>query len=360
MLKNIATNLMHINSPSMATLDTVSEYQRVFINDAIGEIDKNLFKAKRTKTLKLKLESLEYIWNILEVEFNTYNISKYKAVIIEEEFVASLDWYYDSTHTGVVVNLSSSSVNGCWHYIQDIENYLLEYIIKAKSVSYTILQHENGELQETNYQDVIDVAFNPLAVPFIEDVDAYIEAFLDAKAPVLILQGAAGTGKTTFVKQILKTMQNKILNKRDELQVTYSFDENVFYSSEFYKQLIFDDYDVQVYEDINQVLYKNQEDELDPINKFLSVTDGLISKYKKIIITTNIESKSQLNPALLRPGRCFDVLEFRNLEGVEIDNLCDSCAKELTLQTESISLSEFFAKKDGMKHSSMISNRVGF
>lgn len=354
------TNKMHINSPSLISLDSVSEYQRVFINDAIGEVDKSIFKAKRNKTIKIKLESLEYVWNILEADFNMYSISKYKAIIIEEEFIASLDWYYDSTHTGIVVNLSSATINGCWHHIEDIENHLLEYVIKDKSVSYTILQYENGELRETNYQDVLKVAFNPLATPFINDVEAYVESFLNSKSPLLILQGEAGTGKTTFVKYLLQAIQERVLQRREELQVTYSFDESVFYSSDFYKQLIYDDYDVQVYEDINQVLHKNQESELDPINKFLSITDGLISKYKKIIITTNIESKYQLNPALLRPGRCFDVIEFRKLKGVEIDRLCDSYLEDFTLDKESINLSEFYAKRDGMNNTQLLSSRVGF
>jgi hypothetical protein len=281
-------------------------------------------------------------------------------MIIEDSFIATLDWNYDSTHTGVNVSISSKSIKGCLEYIEKIKSYLSEFLVDDKSVQYSILQYENGIVNETNYQDTIDIDFNPLATPFIDDVENYIENFLNSKAPVLILQGEAGTGKTTFIKKILQTMQERVLKQRDEFRVTYSFDENVFYSSDFYKQLIFDDYDVQVYEDINQVLHKNQDAEINPINKFLSVSDGLVSKYKKIIITTNIESKHQLNPALLRPGRCFDVVEFRKLRGVEIDNLCDSCAKDLHLQIEEINLSEFYASKDGEQNSQLITSRVGF
>jgi hypothetical protein len=353
-------NLMHINSPTIALLDSLGEYQRVFINDAIGKLSPEIFKIKRSEILKLNFDNIDDIWATLEEKFNFYGISEYKSMVIDDDFLAIFNWSYESTHVGIFVTLSASSIKEVKEYIENIKKVLSSYLVTSKSVNYNILQNDNGSLHETTYQDILNVDFNPIAVPFISDVDRYIENFLNAKAPILILQGSPGTGKTTFVKYILQAMQKRVLQLKDEFNVTYSFDEELFYSSDFYKQLIFDDYDVQVYEDINQVLYKNQEAELNPINKFLSVTDGLISKYKKIIITTNIESKSQLNPALLRPGRCFDVLEFRNLEGVEIDNLCDSCAQELTLQTESISLSEFFAKKDGMKHSSMVLNRVGF
>jgi len=354
------TNLMQLNAPMLATLDSLSEYQQVVINDKIGELDKNIFQSKRTKTLKLSFKYIEEIWDVLEKDFNLYSVSEYKANIIEDDFLVSLDWYYDSTHKGFAMAILAPSIKQCNNVIADIESSLSSYLVTDKSISYSILQYDNGAMNETNYQDILDVEFNPLATPFIEDVDKYIENFLNSKAPLLILQGEAGTGKTTFVKQILKTMQEKILKEKEGLKVTYSFDENIFYSSDFYKQLIYDDYDVQVYEDINQVIHKNQEQEINPINKFLSITDGLVSKYKKIIITTNIESKYQLHPALLRPGRCYDVIEFRELKGVEIDNLCDSCAKDLYLQTESINLSEFYAKKDGLHNSKLTLSKVSF
>ena len=356
-------NLMHINSNNIGIMETLTDYQRLFINNRIGlESSKDFMKAKRTKILNLRFDNIDDVWKTLELEYDCYSISAYKMYIIHETFVATLSWYYESSATGIAIVLSSESIQKSYEYISEIENILSEFLVKENVVSYTILQNDNSEvLNETFYQDNIDVDFNPVATPFINDPQSYIENFLCSKAPVLILQGEAGTGKTTFVKNILQTMQNKIQKKREEFKVMYSFDENIFYLSDFYKRIIYDDYDVLVLEDINQVLYKNQDtDTLNPINKFLSVTDGLISKYKKIIITTNIESKHHINQALLRPGRCYDVIPFRKLEGVEIDDLCDSVAKDLHLQTESINLSEFYAKCDSEQNTRVLDSRVGF
>jgi ATP-dependent 26S proteasome regulatory subunit len=145
------------------------------------------------------------------------------------------------------------------------------------------------------------------------------------------------------------------------LDVRYSFDENIFGSNDFYSKIIFDDHDIFVLEDINNIIHKNSnEDYSNAINKFLSVTDGLVSKKQKIIISTNIESKTQLYPALIRPGRCYDVVKFRKLQGEEIDNLCDSCAKDLDLQIDTINASEFFAKCDGEQNSKLVNNKIGF
>ena len=356
------TNLMHIPSSNIGVMETITDYQRLFINNKIGlKSTQSRMKSKRTQVLNCQFDNIEDIWKTLELKYDCYSMSIYKMLIIHEEFIANLSWHYESSHTGIAIVLSSESIQRSNDYILEIESALSKFIVKNKVVSYTILQNDNSEiLNEIFYQDSIDVDFNPVATPFIEDVDTYIEDFLNSKAPVMILQGEPGTGKTTFVKYLLQTMQSKVQEKRANFNAMYSFDENIFYLSDFYKRLIFDEYDVLVLEDINQVLHKNQDAEINPINKFLSVTDGLISKYKKIIITTNIESKYQLNPALLRPGRCFDVLEFRKLRGVEIDNLCDSCAKDLQLQTESINLSEFYAKRDASYNTSLLSNKVGF
>lgn len=358
------TNLMHIDSNNLGNMDTTSEYQQLFINDIIGrKNNSDLMKAHRIQVINCEVDNIEDIWIILEDKYNLYSTSKYRATIIEENFIAIINWQYQSSLIGLTLRVLSSNISNCKKYIEDIKNTLSDLIVVDEDlVSYTILQNDNSEtLNETFYKESIDVDFNPIATPFIEDVDTYIENFLNSKAPVLILQGEPGTGKTTFVKYLLQTMQSKVLKKRENFKAMYSFDENIFELSDFYKRLIYDEYDVLVLEDINQVLHKNQDSEsLNPINKFLSVTDGLISKYKKIIITTNIESKHHINQALLRPGRCYDVIPFRKLEGVEIDDLCDSVAKDLHLQTESINLSEFYAKCNNEQNSKVISSRVGF
>lgn len=358
-------NLMHINSNNIGTMDNTLEYQKLFLNNLIGtSLNKSLMKVRRNKTLNIVINDIESIWELLLQKYkNAYSASPYSMYIIENKFIATINWQYESSFTGLTLSVLSNTIEECNNNIEEINSTLSKFTLKNENIiSYTILQNDNTSiLNELYYEESVSVDFNPVATPFIEDVDAYIENFLNSKAPVLILQGEPGTGKTTFVKYLLKTMQNKVQTKRNDFKAMYSFDENIFYLSDFYKRIIYDDYNVLVLEDINQVLHKNQDDgSLNPINKFLSVTDGLISKYKKIIITTNIESKTHINQALLRPGRCYDVIAFRKLEGVEIDNLCDSVARDLQLQIESINLSEFYAKCNNEQNTKVISSRVGF
>ena len=356
-------NLMQISSQNIGYMDTLNEYHRLYINNKIGSILLNYkLHVKKRITLHFNKINIENIWKLLESKYEIYIFENDKVMILSNNFIAEFNKNYVSSHIGIRLYIASDTIDNCDKYINQIKNDLKEFLIQDDIVEYIVLQYENNEkLNMTFYEDNINIDFNHLAVPFINDVDSYINDFITSSSPVLILQGKAGTGKTTFTKYILSKLKEKLKTHNANINTMYSFDENIFYSSDFYSKLIFEDYDILILEDINQAIHKNQnEQDLNPLNKFLSVTDGLISKYKKIIITTNIESKTQLNQALIRPGRCFDVLNFRNIEGVEIDNLCDDCAKDLDLKTESISISEFYAKCNDEQNTDISKVTVGF
>lgn len=354
-------NLMEINSPNIGTMNSLFDFQKLNINNLIGEKLKNgIGKHSKFEYVNLKYDSIDEVHEVLEDQFNFYKVDRTDGYIIEDEFIADIALQYESTNIGFSISVLSNSLKSCSTYIYKIKEALSKFVINKPLVSYEVIQYKNNEdISTLIYKDSIYNDFNPLTIPYIENADEYIEKFLNSKAPILILQGIPGTGKTTFSKQILSKMEEKKIHST--LDVIYSFDESIFYSTGFYNKIICSDYDVLVLEDFNNSIHKNQDEQgPNPINKFLSIADGLISKYKKIIITTNIESKNQLHQALIRPGRCFDVMKFRNLEGVEIDDLCDSCAKDLDLQIESINLSEFYAKCNGEQNSLVSNSKIGF
>ena len=78
------------------------------------------------------------------------------------------------------------------------------------------------------------------------------------------------------------------------------------------------------------------------MQKFLNLGDGILSnKKKKIIITTNLENLSSIDPALTRPGRCFDALEFTPLTKEQALKLNPS----LQLEQENYTLAEIYNDK---------------
>jgi ATP-dependent 26S proteasome regulatory subunit len=122
--------------------------------------------------------------------------------------------------------------------------------------------------------------------------------------------------------------------------------------------MIIIDYDIIILEDMNNILYKNQDNNQNILAKFLSVTDGLLSKDTKIIISTNIESRSQINEALMRPGRSFNTIHFRKLKVEEVKALADSYNKKMNLRP--MNISEFYANVNNEQNNKIINNTTGF
>lgn len=359
-------NIMTINSPHIASIETLLEYQKPFINARIGEYLKtHSIACRRTYKIAIKKNTFDKVCQSLESKYELFSTYDNRATILDENFIAELWIFGVSSYSGLTVNIASCSLTSCEKSIEKLKNDLKEYSIETTPIRYEVCQYDTGGLITTSYSDLDNSAqFNPLAVPFIENIDSYIDKFITSNASILILYGLPGTGKSTFAKYILSKMQEYVINTIDKpiFNVLYSCDENVFQSAQFFDIMVYQEYDAIVLEDFNQTIHKNTDDQsgLNPLNKLLSITDGVISKRQKIIITTNIESKTQIHNALVRPGRCFDAVNFRNLDSAEVNNLGDSYSKELELQMKSISVSEFYAKYHEEQNSIIVSSKVGF
>lgn len=184
-----------------------------------------------------------------------------------------------------------------------------------------------------NYRPAIQAAYPWIKVP----LDQYIGEFLDSDANVLILIGPPGTGKTTFIK-------NLIHQAKANAKVAY--DEKVLQGDDFFAGFIEDDCRFLIMEDADTFL-ESRQDGNTMMHKFLNVSDGLISAAdKKLVFSTNLPNVRDIDSALLREGRCFDVLEFRCLNRVEAQKVLDEVGTNRTLPDGSdFSLAELFSSQ---------------
>lgn len=161
-----------------------------------------------------------------------------------------------------------------------------------------------GSIDKHGYLRQSMVSLNYEILNLYEDVNMKMlcEDFLDSKDYLLFLLGNPGVGKSSILKYMMKyctkfsyiklTKEDLLNDGAINLIQDKLFDENIC--------LFLDD----VFMDL-----ENRENNLF-IEKITSLTSGIVSGNLKVIITTN-QTVHNINEVLLRPGRCFDVIEMK-------------------------------------------------
>jgi energy-coupling factor transporter ATP-binding protein EcfA2 len=177
--------------------------------------------------------------------------------------------------------------------------------------------------------------------PFLKDetIEDYYDRYLESSASILLLIGPPGTGKTTFIRGLLHHASKNAI-------VTY--DEKILERDYVFARFLEDDVGVMVIEDADNFL-KSRSDGNTMMHRFLNVGDGLISvRGKKLIFSTNLPSIRDVDPALVRPGRCFDVVTFDNYSLEQAEKLSKKLGvsfEKKDNKSDTYSLAEVFFKQ---------------
>jgi hypothetical protein len=135
----------------------------------------------------------------------------------------------------------------------------------------------------------------------------FMRDYLNADESILLMAGPPGTGKTTLLRHMI--VENK-------LSANVCYDEALMKSDQVFQSFLMgSDSDMMVIEDADTILSSRERDNNKLMSRFLNVSDGLIKlPNKKLVFTTNLTDFARVDPALLRPGRCFAVLHTRALD----------------------------------------------
>jgi len=151
------------------------------------------------------------------------------------------------------------------------------------------------------------------------DVENLSESFLKSPQSILLIFGEPGTGKSKLIQYILgKSPQ--VFRRKVNVLIMKGI-ENIKDSADSIS--VYLDNDIVVLDDFDFVsLKRDGNDEISSvISTILSATDGFLPKRAKIIISTNKTFK-EIDPALLRPSRLFDVLELKPIPKEHFENVC--------------------------------------
>jgi hypothetical protein len=184
--------------------------------------------------------------------------------------------------------------------------------------------------------------------PFLkgESLGNYYDRYMESSANILLLIGPPGTGKTTFIRGLLAHTNSSAI---------VSYDSAILDKDGFFARFIEDDASVMVLEDSDAFL-KPRTDGNTMMHRFLNVGDGLVTtKGKKMIFSTNLPSIRDIDSALTRPGRCFDILTFAPLSQDEAKVLAGKLGATIGEQS-SWSVAEIFNKQQNKPEE----RKVGF
>ena len=193
--------------------------------------------------------------------------------------------------------------------------------------------------------------------PFLngESLASYYKRYMESNANILLLIGPPGTGKTTFIRGLLAQTDSSAI---------VSYDANILDKDGFFARFIEDDASIMVLEDSDAFL-KSRSDGNTMMHRFLNVGDGLVTtKGKKMIFSTNLPSIRDIDSALVRPGRCFDIVTFDLLSVQEAQALATRLNVTLPVrprgkETQKYSIAEVFNEQINAP-SAQSNRKVGF
>lgn len=273
-------------------------------------------------------------------------INDVKSKIKEKLFLSNPHGYYYFYNENFFVYIliggftSGYTTNGSVRIVckkecyEEIVSIFKEWMVdETKQQIYWYYQTQDG-LCHKQFNLNNENKFIPEAYPFIGDVDKLIHDFAASTSAVMILLGPPGTGKSSLIKHLLTTL-------KEDCSVTY--DENVMMSDEFYVTFLDSNTRYMVLEDSDLLLTSREKDDNRVMRKILNASDGMISSQNyKFIFTANVLNVSMIDDALIRPGRCFKVINFRHLKPDEALKVAQKAEIGLTKEQKEYTLAEIF------------------
>ena len=150
----------------------------------------------------------------------------------------------------------------------------------------------------------------------------------ETKNGLYLIHGKPGTGKTSFLKEVLNQTDKKALFIPPSIAGELGNPNLISLLMEHANSIL-------IIEDAETVLMKREADNSDSVSNLLNLTDGFPSDFLNLnIICTFNTDIGDIDPALLRKGRLRGIQEFKEITIENARKLADKINSEVTIDRE--------------------------
>lgn len=182
----------------------------------------------------------------------------------------------------------------------------------ASKTCHPIKYIYKGPLGKVVEQTRLVNRFNDLIDDLYTEVkpDTLVKEFLESRESNLFLCGEPGVGKST----ILRYLVNHLIDTGKNAGVVwYVKDKSMVSEDNFWVSLMVQPPLAVIFDDCGDLIRTQPSGKrTEFVNRFLSISDGILDLRTKFIFTANLE-KSDVEDALSRPGRCYDFINMKPL-----------------------------------------------
>jgi hypothetical protein len=225
------------------------------------------------------------------------------------EYNVPSDYYEDKDLLSIdavlttAIGMFSVWIAGSRPMVKDLVKFL-HVTFQEKRYAKIKWWYDNGRGPDTHntYLDAPTTTLRPEFYPYFSmSPQQLISDYLKSEASVLLLAGTPGTGKTTLLRHMIHD---------NALTASVLYDEKLMEKDAIFQKFLFGKEDMLIIEDADIILKGRESDHNKLMSRFLNVSDGLIKlPNKKLVFTTNLNEFDGVDPALMRPGRCFAIVK---------------------------------------------------